>query len=185
MSKFFFLTVFSLFLANCSSSNTSPKIEINQNKAADNSVNIVPNTAVNKTAAASVNQPTANIEPPLNGNVSIQNFSVSKDNFPTKKGDRIVKGGVVEPIAPHIETAELAAPDNSVIISGMNAKGQPVETRTFKNHPVLVKIERTDLNDGDIKIYLKNGKIAILPESLANNFLTARASDILKVVGGN
>ena len=76
-----------------------------------------------------------------------------------------------------------AAPDNSEVTSEMNDKGQPLETRTFKKHRVLAKIERIDLDNRNIKVYLKNGKVVNLPEGKIEDFLTAPANDILKAVG--
>jgi len=67
----------------------------------------------------------------------------------------------------------------------MNDKGEPLETRIFKKHPVLAKIERTDLNNRNVKVYLKNGKVVNLPEGRVENFLTAPAENILKAVGEN
>ncbi len=76
-----------------------------------------------------------------------------------------------------------AAPDNSEVSSGMNAKGQPVETRFFINHPLLVKVERIDISNRNAKVYLKNGKVLPLPEDKAGAFLTATAAEILAAVG--
>jgi hypothetical protein len=89
------------------------------------------------------------------------------------------------PIAADIGKVVSKAPDNSEITSEMTDKGQPVETRSFKNHRILTKIERIDLDNRNIKVYLKNGKIVNLPEGKVENFLTAPADDIIKAVGIN
>lgn len=183
MSKFFYLAIFSLFLASCSSNTSTNQSQANQNKSANNSVNIAPNAAVNNSVAATVNQPNANVEPMPNGNMKIQNFAISRDNIPSRKGDRIEKGTTADPIAPDVKPAEYSAPDNSMTTSGMNLKGEPIETRTFQNHPTLLKVERVNLNDKAIKVYLKNGKVLTLPENMAKNYLKASASDILNAVG--
>lgn len=175
MSKFFYFTIVLVFIAACSSS--SPKVETN--------IKIVETNAVsNKAVVSTVNQPNTNTVPSPNGNIIIQNFAVSKDNIGNAKGKKGAGAGDALPI-PNATRAAVAAPDNSEIVNTMDAKGQPLETRTFKNHPILVKIQRTDLNNRDIKVYLKNGKVVILPENQAGVFLTAPAGDILKAVGLN
>jgi len=175
VSKFFYFTVILISVAGCSS--PSPKVETNVKS-------IQTNAAVNKAIVSSVNQPNVNVESSPKANINIQNFAVSKENIRNTK-DKKGAGAVDAAPIPNAVRATVAAPDNSEIISEMNAQGQPLETRAFKNHPVLVKIQRTDLNNRDVKIYLKNGKVVVLPENQADAFLTASASDILKAVGLN
>jgi len=174
MTKFFYFFIVAVFVAGCTSS--SPKVETNIKT-------VETNVVANKSIVTAVNQPNLNAPLP-NANITIQNFAVSKDNVRNTKGKKGAGAGDT-PIAPNITRSVVVAPDNSEITSTMNAKGQPLETRAFKNHPVLVKIERTDLNDRDIKVYLKSGKVVILPENKAGGFLTVPASDILKAIGLN
>jgi len=173
VSKFFYLAIILVFITSCSSPLQKVETDVKT---------VETNAAANKAIVSSVNQPNVNVEPSPNANLTIQNFVMSKDNVRNTK-DKKGAGASDAPIAPNVTRAATAAPDNSEITSVMDAKGQPLETRTFKNHPVLVKIERTNLNDGDVKVYLKNGKVVSLPENQADNFLTASASDILKAVG--
>ena len=75
-------------------------------------------------------------------------------------------------------------PENSEISTEMNSKGYVLETRTFKDHPVLAKIEKTTIspNKTELKVYLKNGKVYDVPEGKIENFRTATIKSILEVV---
>lgn len=181
MSRFFYLAVVLICATGCSSSSN---VAVNLTVAANVKV-VETNNIVNQSVAAAVNQTNANAEIPVSANkVVIQNSAISKDNV---RNWDAKKEGVKDntPIAGKIDKAMTAAPDNSEVLSRMNDKGEPVETRIFKNHRVLTKVERTDLNNQNIKVYLKNGKALNLPEGRVGNFLTAPADDILKAVGEN
>ena len=185
MSKFFYLAVIVIYTAGCSSPSN---VAVNSTAAANVKI-AETNNIVNQSVASAVNQTNAqinaNAQVPVNANkIVIQNSAISKDNV---RNWDAKKEGVKEntPIAGKIEAATTAAPDNSEVLSRMNAKGEPVETRIFKNHRILTKVERTDLNNQNIKVHLKNGKVANLPEGSVENFLTASADDILKAVGKN
>ena len=173
MNRFFYLTIISVFIAGCGS---SPNVSTNVKT-------VEVNANAGKTAAVAVNNPESTPENQFNANkIVIQNTLVSKDN------DRIWErkkdsNKETTPIADKISKNTAAAPDNSEIISQMNEKGQPLETRTFKKHQVLAKVERVDLDNQNIKVYLRNGKVVNLPEGKIENFLTAPASDILKALG--
>ena len=130
MSKFFYFTivaVIAVFIAGCSS---SPKVETNVKSIETNAKSVEPNTAVNKSVVSSVNQSNVSVEPPPNANISIQNFSVSRDNVRNTKEKKGAGSGDT-PIAPNVVSSAVAAPDNSEIVGSMNAKGQPLQTRTF------------------------------------------------------
>jgi len=175
VNKFFYLAVALIYTAGCSSSS---------NVGSDVKT-VETNNTVNKSVVTTVNQPRANVEIPVNANkIIIQNSTISKDNI---RNWDAKKEGVKEntQIAEKIGKVATAAPDNSEVSSRMNDKGEPLETRVFKNHPVLVKVERTNLDNRNVKIYLKNGKVFDLPESKAGNFLTAAADEILIAVGRN
>ena len=177
MNRFFYSAIILISIAGCSSSSQPRQTEINA------SPTIATNSPANRVIVSSANQSNGNIESAApNGNVTIQNFAVSKENLDNMRKKPGARLGGAQPM-PNTIPGTVAAPDNSTIVSAMNAKGLPIETRTFKKHPLLMKIERTDLNNSDIKVYLKNGKVVNLPENLANDFLTASASDILKAVG--
>lgn len=173
MSRVFYFVFISIFIAGCSS-----PARVEKNIKPDQT-----DTVSNKSVATMTNQLNSNAEALNNSNgIVIQNSAITKDNV---RNMQRKAGGSKEttPIAANISVAAIAAPDNSEVISQMNEKGQPLERRTFKNHPVLAKIERIDLDNQNIKVYLKSGKIVNLPADQADNFLTARADDILKAVG--
>jgi len=180
VSKFFYLTIILIFIAGCSS---SPNVETNVKTVETNVVVNQANDVANRAIVSATNQPNVNVAS-ANDKIIIQNSSISMDNIRNKK-DKKGAGAGDTPIAPNVTRAVVAAPDNSEITNTMNAKGLPLEIRQFKNHPVLVKIERTDLNNRDVKVYLKNGKVVNLPENLASSFTTAAASEVLKAIGIN
>lgn len=73
------------------------------------------------------------------------------------------------------------APDDSVITSGLGENF--VQTRTFRSHPQLSKVERTTLIvDGkprySIKVYLKNGQVKEVAAEKLRDPLTERAAPI-------
>ncbi len=76
-------------------------------------------------------------------------------------------------------------PENSEISTQMNDKGYVVETRTFKDHMVLKKIEKITITPKktELKVYFKSGKIYDVPKDKIENFRTASAQDIYQAVG--
>lgn len=181
MNKILCLMICLAFFAACASA--PPRVETNARNVETKANKAEANTAINQAIAATGNQPNVSTVPDPNDENRVRGFEISKDNdFRNPKGK---KGASRDdkPIADNIKPNAVAAPDNSQLVSSMNAEGQPTETRTFKNHPVLAKVERVNLNDADIKIYLKNGKTVNLPETAAANFLTASAADLLEAAG--
>ncbi|HEX8367169.1 MAG TPA: hypothetical protein VF604_01260 [Pyrinomonadaceae bacterium] len=75
------------------------------------------------------------------------------------------------------------AADNSEVISTLNEKGA-VETRIFKSHPILAKVEKTTFGrDVQLKVYLKNGKVIPTPPEKIQNFINDSAEQILQAAG--
>lgn len=73
------------------------------------------------------------------------------------------------------------APDNSEITIRLDQF--PIETRTFKSHPQLAKVERIqDVANKKtvVKVYLKNGQVKELPENTVQNAMAAPAAEIVK-----
>lgn len=173
MNKFFYLAIASVFIVSCSSSsNIGTDV-----KAVES------NSFSNKSIVSTVNQPDTNAEISVNKNEpALQDATVSKKNAKSWEG-RKSGNDESKPIAANIAKVVTAAPDNSEVSSDMNLKGQPVEIRSFKNHPLLIKVERVDLDNSNVKVYLKNGKVLTIPEDKASGFLTASASEILEAVG--
>lgn len=171
--RFFYFVIISIFFISCSSSST---VETNVNS--------------NNSVIALANQTNTNVEVQANTNVEVQadtnsytlqNMAVSKQNV---KNWGAKKGGATEP-AP-IEATPMAypAPDNSEISSIMN-NNVPTEVRTFKNNPMLVKMERifVDVKNPQIKVYLKDGKVVNVPSGKISNPATASADEILSAAG--
>ena len=77
------------------------------------------------------------------------------------------------------------APENSEFKSEMTNEGFPIEIRTFKNHPQLVKVERVWKPNKDkiLKIYLKSGKLVEVPGNDFDDFNTASTARILVAAG--
>lgn len=76
------------------------------------------------------------------------------------------------------------APDESEFQTKGRNDGSFAETRTFKNHPQLSKIERvTNGREVSLKVYLKNGKAIEVTQEKIPNFRIAAAQDILLAVG--
>lgn len=76
------------------------------------------------------------------------------------------------------------APDESEFQTKGRNDGSFAETRTFKNHPQLSKIERvTNGKDVSLKVYLKNGKAIEVTQEQIPNFRVTAAQDILLAVG--
>ena len=76
-------------------------------------------------------------------------------------------------------------PENSEISTEMNSKGYVLETRTFKDHPVLTKIEKTTITPKktELKVYFKSGKVYAVPEGKLKDFRTASSQEIYQAVG--
>ncbi len=74
------------------------------------------------------------------------------------------------------------APDNSEIYPAMNSEHQPMDVRVFKNNAFLLKMERVYISDNrkEIKIYLKNGRTAVVAGDRIPDFSVASISSILK-----
>jgi len=169
MKKFFYLAVISIFLTSCASSTT---VENNVNLTNSNfspvSQNPHPNTNVENQTASNTGKP--------------QDLSTSIGNaLSAEKKKEIAVNAAPIQAKPLVNTA----PDNSEISSTMNNQGIPIEIRTFKNNPMLAKVEKvfTDLKNPQIKVYLKNGKVVDLPSGKISNSSTASANEILTAVG--
>jgi len=178
MKKFFYLAIVSIFCVSCSS---SPTVEKNANSAETNTNSNSPNNS----SRAEMNQPNANVEARQTESNVVQILSpaVSKQNANSWEKKRGSGDENPEPIAAIPLTT--AAPDNSEISGTMNDQGVPIETRAFKNNPLLAKVEKiyTNANNPSIKVYLKNGKVINVPPDKIGNPSTASANEILVAVG--
>ncbi len=99
---------------------------------------------------------------PVNANVTVVNTNNTKDTM-----------------------RDNPAPDDSTFSAEMNGKGQPVETRTFKSHPILAKVEKITMSPRDyvFKIYLKNGKVVESKSHDLKDFRVISPLNILDAIG--
>jgi hypothetical protein len=76
------------------------------------------------------------------------------------------------------------APDDSTFNATMDAKGMPMEIRTFNKDPYIIKVERIFTTPTKtMKIYLKSGRVVQVPEEKLPNFAAATPGDILVAAG--
>ncbi|MEO8073836.1 MAG: hypothetical protein ABI891_01265 [Acidobacteriota bacterium] len=176
MRIFLGLTIFLVFLGGCTSAPVKNTDTINTNSP-DNSVAEKSN-ANNDSMTLEEFMNTNNASPAANSDGSELSGS------PTGKNSR-GKNTSSAPIDPHAATILTTAPDNSVISTSMNKQGAPIETRTFKDNPMLIKVERvyTDLKNPTVTVYLKNGKTYDLPKEKIDDIFNVSANDILNAVG--
>lgn len=182
--------MFAIFIAGCSSA--SENSNGGTNTVNKNNANAVVNTAATVSSSNQsnplpppVNQPNANAANKPDANQSLTDASsVSRRNLDIlkakgKSGDKNAAPIPATAATPH------QAPDNSELSSTMNEKGVFIETRVFKNHPTLAKVEKsfTDMNNPAIKVYLKNGKVLTMPKGAIEKTESAAASEILRAVG--
>lgn len=168
--KYYFLTSAILVVFSACSSNPPANSATNGANPAANS-----NSANTNTAAATNSNPPGGMMP-YNGvqNINLNAFNASNDNlkvipYQPKKGEL--------PYGTRI------APDDSVIVSGSRGK-EFVETRTFKSHAVLAKVEKImDGKNTRYKVFLKNGKVFDAPAEKMQDFAVNSPEGILNAIG--
>jgi hypothetical protein len=175
MKNFFYLAICLFLFANCSTTSTV-KNDVNATN-----VNVTNVSVANVNSAAS-NQQAANVETKTESEeVKLHDpMKMSRENIEIGKNK---KGGAAEPI--NATSAFTNAADNSTISSSMNAQGVPIETRAFRDNPLLLKVEKSLENpkNPQIKVFLKNGKVINLPANKISNPSNASANEILIAVG--
>jgi hypothetical protein len=80
------------------------------------------------------------------------------------------------------------APDDSEITAENNPEGDLVETRIFKNHDMIAKVERiltASRSNGRVRVFLKNGRVYEVPVSKLKNALKESPDEIIKAVSGD
>ena len=184
MRYFLLLTVFSIFLTGCSSAPVN-----NSTAANTNSTTNAANSANQNSVAEMSNDNTVplTMEEFMNANNAAPDENANRSDLSGSPIGKNARGRRPNsaPVDPNAETILTVAPDNSVITTSMNKDGAPIETRTFKSHPTLLKIERvyTDLKNPTIKVFLKNGKTFDLPKEKITDIFNVPADDILKAAG--
>lgn len=105
----------------------------------------------------------------LNGNSTLDNSKVT----------------VVDTSKVKTENPARPAPENSEIVTEMNAKGHVIETRRFKDNPYLDRLVKTTVTPTQVslKVYMKSGKVHDLPVDKLADFRIAAVSTILDAVG--
>ncbi|HBR57524.1 MAG TPA: hypothetical protein DEA22_08650 [Blastocatellia bacterium] len=178
-----------LALGGCSSAESNHKPEANTGEVA---VTIQPTPGRNEPESNASPQATPNPTPqekPIQSDVNANSAQPEQpeDSRSSDRINRIRNNRKETPGAPGREIVEAnrstrEGPENSYFFTEL---GQiAVETRVFRNHPVLSKIEK--LNDGtnqSIKIYLKDGHIIGLPGRAIPSIFTAASAEILAAAG--
>ena len=161
------IAIFIVF-SGCSSNTATNQTSGGANPATNTS-------AANADSVAATNSNPPGIQP-YNGiqNINPNAFNATNDNL------QVVK---VEPKKDELPYGSRTAPDDSVINSGSRGRDF-VETRTFKSHAVLDKVEK--IMDGKTikyKVYLKTGKMFDAPAERLTNFATTSPANILDAIG--
>lgn len=77
------------------------------------------------------------------------------------------------------------APEDSLFKAQMTNEGMPIETRTFKSHPQILKVERVWITPQEkrLKVYLRNGKTVEADGNSFDQLNIAASSQILEAAG--
>lgn len=154
-------------LLGCSPAETTPS---NSNTTAANTANI-------SNAQPGNSQPSANL---VNGGPDklVPGMNAPADGQPANVEPGDNPAATTKPAPPTARTA----PEDSEFTAVLKDVG--LETRTFKNHPQIDKVERiTSPGKKVIKVYLKGGKVVELPGDAIKNLKTAHSSTILSAAG--
>ncbi|MDT4897689.1 MAG: eukaryotic-like serine/threonine-protein kinase [Acidobacteriota bacterium] len=115
----------------------------------------------------------------------VSNFSSDKAVGADKSAQTATKdaGSTAAPTIP-ISEQMIAAPDNSEIVTTLNASGVKTETRTFKSHARISKVVVTT-SDGKqtASIFLINGDERALPENAIPTALEATGDELASAAG--
>ena len=79
----------------------------------------------------------------------------------------------------------LAAPENSEIATTMNRDGAVIETRVFKDHPQIEKVESTWLTpkQRNVRIFLKDGRVVETKTDRIDSLRIAPTGLLLEIAG--
>lgn len=170
VSKVFLLAIFSFVLVGCQGSSSETN-----SAAAPNANSAVSSSQTNSYVASNGET----MQPAFNGNAAnvVNNVQIPANTTVVNLTTETAKTN--EPVQP-----EIPAADNSTFSAEMNDKGQPVETRTFKSHPILAKIEKITLSPRDyvFKVYLKDGKVVESKSEELKQFRFIAPQNILEAI---
>ena len=162
--KYFVLIFTILFVLSACSSNAPTNTTTNgANQSANTNTIAATNSSPSEmTAYNGVQNVNPNAFNATNDNLKVVPYQPKKDEMPY--GSR-------------------TAPDDSVITSGSRGKDF-LETRTFKSHALLAKVEKImDGKTTKYKVYLKNGKVVDAPAEKMSNYVSMAPESILDVIG--
>ncbi len=163
------ITAILCLFSACSSNTGTNSTADGANPAAANSNP----THANAVAATNSNPPGMQ---PYNGaqNLNPSAFNATNDNL------KVIN---VEPRKAELPYGSRTAPDDSVISSESRGKDF-LETRIFKSHAILDRIEKImDGKTTKYKVYLKSGKVLEAPAEKMTNFAVLAPENILDAVG--
>jgi hypothetical protein len=107
-------------------------------------------------------------------NIDQNAFNATNDNR------RVIK---YEPKKDELPLGTRIAPDDSTLTTVSRGKDF-VETRTFRSHPTLAKVEKImDGKTTKYKVYLKNGKVVEAPSEKLENMPALSPENILDAIG--
>jgi len=167
MKHFVFIMAISVVFSGCSSS-------VGTNQATNGANRIAPNSnPANANSASAVNSNSSGMQP-YSENINPNAFNAANSNL------KVIK---YEPKKDELPYGSRAAPDDSVITTGSRGTDF-IETRTFKSHAVLAKVEKImDGKTEKYKVYLKNGKVVDAPADKMNTMQSLAPENILDAIG--
>lgn len=168
--KYYFLIIAILVFSGACSSNSPANQATGGTNPAVNS-----NPANANTMAATNSKPSSEMQP-YNGmqNVNPNAFNASSDNL------KVIP---YKPKPGEMPYGSRTAPDDSIVVSSSRGK-EFVETRTFKSHAIISKVEKImDGKTTKYKVYLKSGKVVDANADKMSNFTAMAPNSILEVIG--
>ena len=169
MKYYFLIIAILVFSGGCSSSTAVNQANGGANPAANS------NQANANSVAATNSKPPGEMQP-YSGiqNVNPNAFNATNDNL------KVIP---YQPKKDEMPYGSRTAPDDSIVSSGSRGKDF-VETRTFKNHTVISKVEKImDGKTTKYKVYLRSGKVVDAPADKMNNFTAMAPNSILDAIG--
>lgn len=166
--------VVAILLSACQSSQSTSESS-KAGKSANSEVDSVNSLAQTEPAA-----PAANAENlaanAVNSTGSLEDMKARK--MQAMRGPLSDQPGIATKAQPFTRPA----PDNSVYT--VTLADEAVETRTFKDNPQLVRVEkRSNGSQSSIKVFLKDGRVIDLPGDKIAAMSMASAADILAAAG--
>lgn len=127
------------------------------------------NTPTNKTANTQAADLNANLAYGVNGNIPAGT-------------NVLVNANRVQVIPKEPKPMVMTAPEESEYTSELTDVAR--EVRTFKNHPQLLKVEKTIKSDSQtVKVYLRNGKVVTISPDKVRSIRYDAASSFLAAAG--